>query len=158
MTWFRKIEQDGNWGFASYRWASDLMIEHGGGLEGWYQRVPDEAWSDKFEICFSGVSYCSRNSDGRRISYWADKAGKILKHHWMIKQDDGDGVLSQNRIEKLNITLEVEKHTVFDFKARDDSSGWIPETYSGIPKTTLVELADRALGPNSESLQELSGS
>lgn len=122
----------------NYAWSSTRMIEDKGGIDSWINEVPEEAHKKMFDVCFSGFSFASRNSDSSEMKKFEGSIEELI----LGKMED----LDRGRVEHFKRVLEAEAHTVFHFLSEDESLLKIDDSDS-----RLETVAGWAFGPNAVS-------
>ena len=93
------IHFEEEYGPESYQWASDRMIEDGGGIDSWMDKTQDDSYRQRFEICFSGVAEAGRKTDGKNVMKYGEMAIDLIDNH--------RSKLKEHRIKKFNDVMAV---------------------------------------------------
>lgn len=124
---FIKFEK--RFGPDSYQWASDRMIEDGGGIDSWINKTQDDSYRNRFEICFSGVTEAGRRTDGQNVVKYGKMAIELIDNH--------RPKLKEERIKKFEEVMESTCHRFFIFNWKAN------QTLEELHKKTLANYSDK---------------
>lgn len=98
----------------NYQWASERMMEDGGGVESWITQIPEDDYRRRFNIYFSGVSHAARKTNHRNVLKYAKNANKLIEEHGRF--------LDRHRINKFRAQMVSigQRFFVFDSPSNEE--------------------------------------
>ena len=123
------IDFETRFGSPGYQWASERMIEDGGGIDSWINKTQDDSYRQRFEICFSGVAEAGRKTDGQNVVKYGKMAKELIDNH--------RSKLKEDRIKKFEEVMESTCHRFFIFNWEEF------QTLDELHKKTLANYSDK---------------